>query len=278
MMAYIMVKYSIRTIVRNFSYTNFVISICYLVFQIPRLVIRVLKLVSEKDSTISWRNFLWLKAHSLDDKAIFFMKEERTFIVNGSKSQTIKILTELCQIKTFNVPQIETFAKKVNDLQLRPLKLNEKFLMTKTTLYLNKTMHIANLEIANSKTEVAFYTDYKKAHLNELYSKRATMNKFSGPKKETTALETSLDEVKLGERTFKTAIIRELEGVSERGYSSQLVSGKFQDSLGAFEEFDIKCHKLMEGFDLNSNEIQIVRKALLNANEPINWCPSNWNL
>lgn len=46
MVAYIMVRYSIRTIVRNFSYTNFAISICYSIFQIPRLVIRELKLAS----------------------------------------------------------------------------------------------------------------------------------------------------------------------------------------------------------------------------------------
>ncbi len=29
------------------------------------------------------------------------------------------------------------------------------------------------------------------------------------------------------------------------GYNSQLASEKFQDSLGAFEEFDIKYYELM---------------------------------
>lgn len=84
-------------------------------------------MVFEKDPTISWGNFLGLKAHSLNDKAIPFIKNEKRLVVNGLKSQTVKILTELCQIRNFSLPQVETFSNKINDSQSHILKINETF-------------------------------------------------------------------------------------------------------------------------------------------------------
>lgn len=131
--------------------------------------------------------------------------------------------------------------------------------MESTFLYHNNRLHIVNSEMIDNKSYVALYA-------NEVYNKNIMLDKFMGAKKITIALETHKSEIKISSKTFKTTIIKELEGSNDYGYNHKIASSKFQDSVKAFEELDIKCLALKNNFELSDDDISLVKQTSFNTN------------
>lgn len=228
-----------------------------------------------KSKSISWENYIWLKVNDTSDRRIVFFAETGELLRNGKSLDALTFVSQFTTKNNLSFPQIRELGGELNYFHEKALNLKEKATSQYSLLKVkNGFKHEVSLEIAKSEHHLSMNTDYSKAKKFNFYEKEYIIERFEGPKKETTALEIPKTELELIGPIYKKSLVNEARGSIDSSFNSSLASDRFVTTVGKMKEFDFVWKAFIHSYGIDEVEEKMLKHFLFSINEIFDWDPS----
>lgn len=213
-----------------------------------RLLIKILKI--NQNSIEDYLFFLFSRPN--DDRLIIKINNE--WQVNG-KTAT-KVFNEIEEILRNKISYSQW-----NSMKIQLYKLTQKMweISSETQVYSAKFIEINNKKKhtvfpESSKVEkfLGYQTEYDKACNNQFYNRKPLINKFQGPKKESTLLFANENEFKQITKEEKVNAINHFKGAIADGYDKTIISKNYENSINQILILENEFNNIL--FENNVND------------------------